>query len=125
MDLIHPPLPLAWRPLGAFLRQQRIPQKFLLYLANLRPSRRRNTLLLIERPGGARTVLSDRLVRVEAAKTAFPRRPASRLILRLLAKPVRHAVSRLRIAGLHASRPEFAPGDFGAGSDDEIKSGAG
>jgi hypothetical protein len=123
---MHPPLPLgAWRPFGAFLRLHRIPQKFLLYLAYLQPRRRRNTLILIGRPGSVRTVLSDRLVRIEAAKTPLLRRPGSRLLLRLFAKPVRYAVSRLRARGLHATTPEFAERDFGAGFDNEIKSGAG
>ncbi len=66
---MHPPLPLgAWRPFGAFLRQHRIPQKLLLYLAHLQPGRRRNTLILIARPEIAKTDLSDRMVRIKAAK---------------------------------------------------------
>ncbi len=126
MDLTHPPLPLgAWRPFGAFLRQHRIPQKIQPYLAHLQSGRRRNTLILIERPGGARTVLSDRLVRIEAAKTPFLRRPGPRLLLRLFAAPVRHAVLRLRATGLRATAPEFAERDFGARFDKEIKSGPG
>jgi hypothetical protein len=69
MGLIHPPFGLHAR------NQRRLPaghgrflRTLLFYLAAVQPKRRPKTLLLIERAGIAKTILSDRMVRIEAAK---------------------------------------------------------
>jgi hypothetical protein len=107
MDLMHPPLPLgAWRPFGAFLRQRRMPQKLLHHLAHLQPRRRGHSLVLIARPGIAKTDLSDQMVRIKAAKApSLLMILAAQLHLKPMTKTTHRVVQQLCLsAGLAIAR---------------------
>ena len=66
---MHPPYVLNTRDQGRALVNHGHIQKILRYLADLQLVRPPVTLRLIERAGVARTVVSDRMVQIEAAKS--------------------------------------------------------
>jgi len=93
----------------------RVFQNFLAYLAHLlQPRHRPKTLLLIERAGIAKTVLSDRMVQIETAKAPS--------FVTILAIQYRSYLSRAKAACVSfASGLGWAYGKSDFGLDEEVE----
>jgi hypothetical protein len=98
MDLMHPPFAIGTgRQSRALKGHAGILQKWLSYVQLLQPGRRGQSLILIARPDIAKTVPSDRMVQIKAAKApSLLMSLASQLRLREMTKTTHRLVHRLR-----------------------------
>lgn len=91
MELIHTPDMLDAENPGLRIAFKNIRQKLHPHLARL-TSTPAERLVLIGRPGTGRTMLSNEIVRIEAAEPLSQRNPASRSCLNIITKSVHRAV---------------------------------
>ncbi len=121
MDLIHPPFTLVASDPHCAVRQHRA-REFLHYLLQLRLRPRVRHLVLIERPGNCKTILSDRMLRIDTAKEqSYPAARTLQFHCNRLAKAAHRAAQRIKTSEAAAKKlnPDDRATDF---YNDEVSS---